>query len=168
MLEELNQRLRELDGTAGRRRPSTWQHHGSTGSMTSSNGSISYTSPQRLASNPTSYGHQPAPGHNMPLYQDTNAAATHFIPSTYQQPGMYSQSPPNPTYPPDQQQYLPQASTHTFNFNEPLTMPQHRPAFSAAPLHQFAAWSGYGGHAASNTLRDSEEEAAVPPEANPW
>lgn len=47
MLEELNQRLRELDEMAGKRRPSAWvsSHHSSTGSIPSSNGSVTYSSP---------------------------------------------------------------------------------------------------------------------------
>jgi len=81
-----------------------------------------------------------------------------------QQPGMYQQPAPSQAYPADQQQYLQQTSSHNFNnfsFNEPSSVQRH-PAYTSPPMHQFAAWSGYGGPG-GNPL---EEEDPVPPNAN--
>ena len=173
MLEELNQRLRDHDGVSGRRRPSMWQHSGSAGSLTSSNGSISYTSPQNAPPMPASYRHQSVTAHNMPIYSESSIAAPHFSPPSYhQQSDPYRRPPSNQTYSTDQQTYFQQTSSPPFNFGEPSSaMPQqqqqHHPAHTVAPMQQFAAWSGYGGTSAGNTLQE-DEEAAVPPNANPW
>jgi len=172
MLEELNQRLRDHDGVSGRRRPSMWQHSGSAGSLTSSNGSISYTSPQNAPPMPASYRHHSVTAHNMPIYSESGVAAPHFSPPLYhQQSDPYQRPPANQTYSTDQQTYFQQTSSPPFNFSEPSSaMPQqqhHHQAHTVAPMQQFAAWSGYGGTSAGNTLQE-DEEAAVPPNANPW
>lgn len=58
MLDELNSRLRNLDGG---RRPSAWHHHGSSGSLDSGHGSMSYD---------PSHSHSISSGHS--VYQQSS------------------------------------------------------------------------------------------------
>ncbi|KAK0973516.1 hypothetical protein LTR54_017323 [Friedmanniomyces endolithicus] len=169
MLENLNQRLRDLDGMAGGRRPSMWQHNSSTGSLHSSNsGSIVYSSPHSIPTGPAAY-RQPSitayhmgygeagqiPQATVPQYQ---AQQSSFPPSLSIQP--YEQ----------QQQFFQQPSGQHFSFGEPPPT-QQRPRYTAHshPNHQFASWGGYSGPSVSNTL--DEENAAIRPETlelYPW
>ena len=164
------------------RKQSMW---GSTGSVPSSNGSISYSSPaQSVAQAANMYQqHQQTPpplqqtssyGEQATMTQQINPPQFHqqphsYFPQQHQQQqhqqypvyqGPYSQPPAQPQ--PQQQQHYGLPQQQQFNFNEPV---YHNPSFSTAPRQQFAAWSGYGGPSAPDTL---DEENAVPPKSNPW
>lgn len=178
MLEELKQRLREMDEMTGVRKQSTW-HHGSTGSIPSSNGSISYTSPAQSISHPAAMYQQhqqtPPPLQQTPSYGEAQMAQQISPPQFYQQPHVYQQQQQQQPQqfpvqhgntfalqqpPPPQQHY--QQPQQQFNFSEPV---YHNASFPAAPRQQFANWTGYGGPSAPDTL---DEENAVPPKSNPW
>lgn len=84
MLEELNERLRQLDEMNGVRRQSMWQQS-SIGSVPSSNGSIgsiAYSSPaQRLAQVAASYQQTPPPMRQTPSFGENSqpsAVSTHI------------------------------------------------------------------------------------------
>jgi hypothetical protein len=161
VLDQLSQRLRELDDMPGMRRTSMW--YGSNGSNPSSNGSIAYTSPtQSISHAPASYQHSQASP--PPIQQPT----TYGLPQPNMYQNQYQHHPvqhshtygPGPTPP---QQYRQPQFRQQFNFSEPVYHP--KPAAPPPPNQQFAAWSGYGGPTVPNTL---DEENAVPPKANPW
>lgn len=145
MLEDLQQRLRELDELSGRRRPSKWQHTNSTGSV-NSNGSVSYHSPMSMP--------PPAPLHR---HQSSNASYT--MP-TFGEPTSQISPPPFPQQPPQMyQSSVPSYFPPTFDFN---TAPGT--AANLGPHQQFAHFDPqYGGPTGSHTM----EELAVPPNA-PW
>ena len=132
------------------RRQSMW--YGSVGSLPSSNGSVSYTSPSSSMSHvPTVYQQQQS---SPPPVQPAQATA-YGAPSTGQQVSPQA-VPPQPNMYQQQQQHPQHVA-----FNEPV----YHPNSSARPSQQFAAWGGYGGPTVHNTL---DEENAVPPRSNPW
>lgn len=148
----------------GLRRQSMW--YGSVGSVPSSNGSISYTSPQQAMAHPSAlYQHQQSspppmqqPAYGAPVRQQTSPQGIPPQPQIYQPqqqamppPQMYGQHAP------------PQHYQQQFSFNEPVY--HGNQVHATAPNQQFAAWGGYGGPAVANTL---DEENAVPPKSNPW
>ena len=169
MLEELRQRLQELDEMNGVRRPSMWPQ-GSTGSVPSSNGSIvsmPYHSPQQqgVSQAPTMYQHTPPPMRQTPSFGETSAVPPQF----QQQPNVYQQQPHQYTHPnahgmnysqAPPQQY--QQHQQAFNFSEPV---YQNSSLTAPPRQQFAAWTGYGGVSGRSKL---DGENAVPPNSNPW
>ena len=146
--------------------------YGSAGSLPSSNGSISYTSPSSSMSHvPTMYHQQ----QSSPPMQQAQATAYGAPPTGQQmspqavppQPNMYPQQQQHPQHghsygqmPPPQHYHQPQPQQQ-FSFNEPVYQ-TNRPA---RPSQQFAAWGGYGGTTVQDTL---DEENAVPPNSNPW
>lgn len=171
MLENLNQRLRELDEMSGRRRPSMWQHTSSTGSVHSNGGSsyhsnngssVAYPSPQSL---PPGYRHSSVTAYNMGFGEP--GQLPHASPPPYQ----HQQSPfrQSPGLPFDQaQQLFQQPGGQSFSFGEQLPVQQHQyPANPHGnPHHQFGNWGGY---AAGPSMPDTlDEETAVPPTSNPW
>lgn len=189
MLEQLQQRLREIDEMKGMRKQSVWAPQdsmrkrsvwaGSVSSHPSSNGSISYSTPPQHMAN--GYQQQPSP-------PDLQQTLSYVDPGLGQRlsPSMY---PPQPdSYPQQQQQqfHVPHDSVYTqlqqdpqqqqpyasasppqqtFNFNEPFYQSPPNAGSSTAPGHQFAAWTGYSGPVVQDTL---DEENAVPPKSNAW
>ncbi len=147
----------------GMRKQSMWA--GSIGSIPSSNGSISYSSPPQLVTQ-TSDGYQQTPPRTQQhLSFGESDVGRHISPPLYhQQPTSYPEQPIQLTQSvsftqPIQQPYM---QPQSFTFSEPV---YNQPAFSTAPNHQFASWAGYGGPMVQDTL---DEENAVPPKSNPW
>lgn len=182
MLEELNQRLRELDELNGVRRQSMWQQS-SIGS-TSSNGSFLYSSPsQPISQGSSTYQQTPPQFLPTPHFGDTAQHSTNRQSSPprvrqtpsfgesgftrqisqvspeqqYHQPTMYLSQ---PYHAPVGYQF-PQPQ-QPFHFNNRSRQQAHH---SIAPIHQFSTWGGYGGPVVDNTL---DEENAVPPKTYPW
>ena len=177
MLDELTQRLREMDEVPNARRQGMWQY-GSVGSVPSSNGSISYQSPAGSTSHIAAAYHQnqqsPPPLQQTPSQNDHPQLVRQISPQQFpQQRNMYQ---PTAQYPVQQMnpyvQAQPQHQAQTprnypqhqqqFSFNEPM---YRKAGFPTAPNQQFAAWAGYGGPTVQNTL---DEENAVPPKSNLW
>ena len=182
MLDDLNQRLRELDNLNGARKQSMWQQ-GSIGSLPSSNGSLSYGSPpQQILQASNNYHHPPqlqqsqSFGENgqtsnirqssPPLVRQTQSFGESGLPpqaspSQYpQQPNMYWQQQhaiPGYVFPQQQSQQPP-----PFNFSDHTT---RQPAPSVVQNHFFSGWGGYDGPVVENRL---DEENAVPPKTYQW
>ncbi|PPJ53388.1 hypothetical protein CBER1_01006 [Cercospora berteroae] len=174
MLDELNSRLREIDGTA--RRQSTWHHHGSTGSIGSSiNGSLSYAgSPSALPAgqslyqgSPAAMQHTPGSMHAHPVHQVSPPAQQ--VP---QQVSMYQTTPPlvhgqniQVGQQGQQQQQQSYFQKPVYNFNEVPMPPQHQRSVShqtnVHPASQFANWTGYGGPGGNPDTLDEENAIAV-------
>lgn len=167
MLDELNIRLRDMDGT---RRQSVW-HQGSTGSI----GSVqSYQTPPSMAT-PPGISQQPV----MQVQQTSpHAHAVQHVspPQFHQQPigpasyGMASFAAGQPAYG-QQPQHQTQFQQPAYNFNQMPTPPQNAPftvhqGNAHRPSQQFANWTGYGGVGGQPDMLD--EENAVPPDSNPW
>lgn len=172
MLEDLQRRLQEYDEEASKvRKASVW---GSVSSVPSSTGSFSYYSPeqQRVSQASMSYANQ-HPQSSPPGMQQSGS----YTNQQHVSPPQYNQRPPMQQYPSqtDVQYTQPQQAyqqapvlqqQNSFTFTEPAyNQTSRQPAFSTAPNHQFAAWAGYGGPSAPDTL---DEENAVPPKSNPW
>lgn len=172
MLDELNIRLRDLDGT---RRQSVW-HPGSTGSIGNTQ---SYQTPPSMQTSP---GMPTPPGmHQQPTMpvQQTPHGLSHTHPVQHVSPPEYHQQPIGPasynmasfaaghaTYP-----QQPQFQQSAYNFNQMPTPPQNAPfavhqGNAHRPSQQFANWGGYGGVGGQPDTLD--EENAVPPDTNPW
>ena len=171
LLDELNQRLGELDEMNGNRRPSMWQQQGSTGSIPSSNGSISYHSPPQGVAHPSAMYQPPPPPPQMPQipsFNEAGLAQRISPPQFHQQPNLYPQQqyqvPQNIQFSQPHQQYQhPQPQSYQqFNVNDPAFA---NPAFSQRPSQQFATWTGYGGVSVHDK---PDDENAVPPKSNPW
>lgn len=182
MLDELNSRLRELDGPA--RRQSTW--HGSTPSISSTTGGrLSYRG-SPLASGQAMYQTSPpavqyTPGsiHAHPVHQ-VSPPIHHYL----EQPAGYQITPPlahghGDSYGQQHQQHhhhhhqQPQSyfqqPVYSFNGAPMPTQPQQSSAQQARvhPASQFANWGGYGGPGGNPDTFD--EENAVPPTShNTW
>ncbi|KAF2484314.1 fungal-specific transcription factor domain-containing protein [Neohortaea acidophila] len=188
MLEQLQQRLREIDEMKGMRKQSVWAPQdsmrkrsvwaGSVSSHPSSNGSISYSTPPQHMAN--GYQQQSPPDLQQTLSFVDPGVGQRLSPSMYPpQPDAYPQQqqqqfhvPHDSVYTqlqqdPQQQQSYASASPpqQTFNFNEPFYQSPPNAGSSTAPGHQFAAWTGYSGPVVQDTL---DEENAVPPKSNAW
>lgn len=179
MLDELNSRLRELEGPA--RRQSTW--HGSTPSVSSTTGgSLSYGG-SPLASGQSMYQTsspplQHTPGSVHASMHQVSPPVQHYL----EQPPVYQTTPPlahgqGASYGQQHQQYQQQQPqsyfqqpVYSFNNGAPMaTQPQQSAAQQARvnPASQFANWGGYGGPGGNPDTLD--EENAVPPTShNPW
>lgn len=171
MLEDLGQRLRDLDDIAGKRRPSMWQHSNSAGSVHSSNGgSVGYSSPQSLPPGPAAYRQGSVTAYNMTSYSEPGHTPQTSPPLYHHQPNPFPQQPMQPyeqQQPYDQQQhYFQQSAGQPFSFGEQQSMSQY-PAYptQGRPSQQFASWGGYSGRSVPDTL---DEENAVDPTSNPW
>lgn len=167
MLDELNSRLRELEGA---RRQSVWQSSPPGSVSSSSAGGVHYHSPSAMP--PSGLYQQPA----MPL-QTPAPVLTHAHPSAHSSPppyvpqssqqqangpasfGMVDFSSPVSNY---QAQPQPQFQPAMYNFAQAPNIPQH----SHRPSTQFANWGGYSGIGGQPDTLDDEN--AVPPDANPW
>ena len=171
MLEELTGRLRELEIMAGVRRPSMWQHAGSTGSIGSNGSGPHYASPhnsaqgQSLYSSPPPQAMQASPPPPGSGYQASTPPVQQY-PVQYHQPQPYFPQ-QAPAYPGAYMQ--PPAHAHpqhrpSFSFNDPAAAFPGQ-AVNTNPHAQFGAWGGYGGPAVPDTLDD---ENAVPPNTNAW
>ncbi|KXS99650.1 hypothetical protein AC578_9916 [Pseudocercospora eumusae] len=172
MLDDLNSRLRELDGSG--RRQSMW-HHGSSGSIGSSHaGSMSYGSPQSMPAGPWPYAQLSPPVQQTPGLAHAQMAHQVSPPPQFYQPQVGHQvSPPlvqghpQPVQPAHQQ-----FQQGAYNFNQDLTPPgQHQQSYFTQPTQthptaQFANWGGYSGAGGNPSTLD--EENAVPPQSNPW
>lgn len=167
MLDELNIRLREMDGT---RRQSVWQHQGSSGSVGSSQ---SYQTPPSMPT-PPGMLHQPV----MPV-QQTPPGLPHAHPVQQVSPPQFYQQPTGPTsygmtsFAAEQPSYSQQRQIQQpiYNFNQMPTQPQNAPftihqGNAPRPSQQFANWTGYGAVGGQPDMLD--EENAVPPDSNPW
>lgn len=166
MLDELTGRLRELEIMAGVRRPSMWQHTGSTGSIGSNPGSSHYGSPHNSVQGQAMYPSPPpmqqaaAPPPPVPGYGDAGTA--HVSPPQFSQP-LYQQQPAT-TFPATFAVQPPHGHPNAqqpFSFNDSSSSFAN-PGFNTAPHSQFGNWGGYGGPSVPDTL---DEENAVPPNA---
>nr|POE71409.1 positive regulator of purine utilization [Quercus suber] len=172
MLDNLNQRVRDLDDMQGKRRPSMWLQHDSTGSTGSgSNGTMPYQpSTMSYASSPYS---QPAASRG-PSFGEAGQAPqgnpSHYFqqPYPYQQTDGYQARPvqfdpqhvhKGDAYQAQLVQPIPQFQTQAHQTSPPPL------SYNAMPSHQFANWGGYTGPSHPDTL---DEENAVPPTSNPW
>ena len=164
MLEELGQRLRDMDEMSGRRRPSMWQHTSSSGSVHSGKSSIQYSSPQTLPPGPAAYRQPSITAYNMTSYGNNGIPPQTSPPQHHYSVQNFNQMPVQPF----EQQQQQQATYHghppqQFSYTEPPARERH-PNFNMPPSLQFAGWGGYGGPSASNQLDD---ENAVEPNAHP-
>ncbi|KAK0306892.1 hypothetical protein LTR82_016219 [Friedmanniomyces endolithicus] len=156
MLEELGQRLRDMDEMSGRRRPSTWQHTSSSGSVHSGKSSIQYSSPQTLPPGPAAYRQPSITTYNMTSYGNNGIPPQTSPPQHHYSAQNFNQMPVQPF---EQQQQQAMFHGHTpqqFSYTEPPARERH-PNFNMPPSLQFAEWGGYGGPSASNQL--DEENA---------
>lgn len=168
MLEELTGRLRELEIMAGVRRPSMWQHAGSTGSIGSNGSGSHYVSPHNSAQGQPVYQSPPPSMQARATPPVTgyheNTPPVQQYPVQYHQPQhLYSQQ--APAYPAPFSQNQPHgrpAPRQSFNFNDPSAA---FPGQTLNPHAQFGAWGGYSGPSMPDTL---DEENAVPPNSSAW
>ncbi|KAK0356189.1 hypothetical protein LTR91_025274 [Friedmanniomyces endolithicus] len=154
MLEELGQRLRDMDEMSGRRRPSMWQHTSSSGSVHSGKSSIQYSSPQTLPPGPAAYRQPSITAYNMTSYGNNGIPPQTSPPQHHYSVQNFNQMPVQPF----EQQQQQQATYHghppqQFSYTEPPARERH-PNFNMPPSLQFAGWGGYGGPSASNQLDD--------------
>ncbi|TKA72063.1 hypothetical protein B0A55_06658 [Friedmanniomyces simplex] len=162
MLEELGQRLREMDEMSGRRRPSIWPHTSSSGSVHSSNGSIQFSSPQTLPPGSTAYRQPSITAYNMTSYGNSGMPPQTSPPQHHYSAHNFTQQPVQPFEQQQQQQQQQQQAVfhghpiQQYSFNEPPVRERH-PNFNMPPSQQFAGWGGYGGPSAADTL--DEENA---------
>ncbi|KAK0323528.1 hypothetical protein LTR82_005275 [Friedmanniomyces endolithicus] len=165
MLEELGQRIRDMDEMSGRRRPSMWQHTSSSGSVHSGKSSVQYSSPQTLPPGPAAYRQPSITAYNMMSYGNIGIPPQTSPPQHHYSVQNFNQMPVQPF---EQQQRQQQATFHghppqQFSYIEPPARERH-PNFNMPPSLQFAGWAGYGGPSAPNQLDD---ENAVEPNAHP-
>ncbi|KAK5716418.1 hypothetical protein LTR17_016391 [Elasticomyces elasticus] len=169
MLEELTRRLREMDEMSGRRRPSTWQHTSSTGSvhsMHSSSGSIHFSSPQSLPPGPAAYRQPSITAYNMTSYGSSGQPP---LPSPQQHHYAASSIHQQPVQPfdPQQGQFHGQAAQQ-YSYIEPPPSRERHPNFNVAPSQQFAGWGGYGGPTAPGPLDEDAATHQERLEIAPW
>ncbi|KAK0254730.1 hypothetical protein LTS09_010201 [Friedmanniomyces endolithicus] len=155
MLEELGQRIRDMDEMSGRRRPSMWQHTSSSGSVHSGKSSVQYSSPQTLPPGPAAYRQPSITAYNMTSYGNNGIPPQTSPPQHHYSVQNFNQMPVQPF---EQQQQQQQATFHghppqQFSYIEPPARERH-PNFNMPPSLQFAGWGGYGGPSASNQLDD--------------
>ncbi|KAF2171272.1 hypothetical protein M409DRAFT_63623 [Zasmidium cellare ATCC 36951] len=172
MLDELNIRLRDLEGT---RRQSVW-HSGSSGSVGSTQAYQSPPSMQTPPGMPTPPG---IPQQPVMSVQQTPPGLPHAHPIHHVSPPQFHQQPIGPvsynmaSFAAGQQAYQQQHQYQqpAYNFNQMPTPAQNAPftmhqGNAHRPSQQFATWTGYGGIGGQPDMLD--EENAVPPDSNPW
>lgn len=146
MLDELNLRLRELDG----RRMSTY-----------------HPSPPANMQTPPSYTQISPNAH--PVQQVSPQQQSQYPPNPVGPAGFgMAQLLGGAAYP----QQQPQFQQPTYNFSQPPVAVNHgmplmpHSGNSHRPSAQFANWGGYGGQGGQPSMLD--EDNAVPPDSNPW
>jgi hypothetical protein len=160
MLEMLNQRLKEMEGVNGPRRPSMWQHTSSTGSAHSSQGSIPFPSPQSLPPGPVAYRQPSVTAYNMTGYGEPSDVHQTSPPQHHYSSAPFTHQPMQPF-----EQYQPPVGhgnpAPQFDYSVQPPVERH-PNFHVPPSQHFAAWGGHGSSAPGgpDTL---DEENAVPP-----
>nr|POE47601.1 positive regulator of purine utilization [Quercus suber] len=174
MLENLNQRVRDIDDMQGKRRPSMWLHHDSTGSTGSTGNSSMTYQPSNMSYASSPYSQPPAS--RGPSFGEAGHAPQ-IHPSQYlQQPFLYPQvdgyhTQPGQPAPQVQHQvqkvegYQGQLPESHQQFQQVQQTSPPPFSFNAMPSHQFANWGGYAGPSHPDNL---DEENAVAPASNPW
>ncbi|KAK3725175.1 hypothetical protein LTR37_000686 [Vermiconidia calcicola] len=177
MLEELQQRLRDLNEINDAQRQSSW--HGSVGSVPSSNGRLSFqqsSPPQRMSQTSPAYQRHQQSSPPVPVQQQQQQAPGYGDQGTAQRispPAQFQHQPDTrahqqypvhhgQSYGQPQQPHFHPSQHQPYNFSEPV---QHNAALAARPSQQFAAWTGYGGPPMAHAMDD---ENTVPPKSNPW
>jgi len=159
--DNLENRLRELDGVERRRQASMWE---STNSVVSSSGSVGYHSPPTLGP-PGSMAYPegtPQPLVKQPSYGEMSTGQHISPPQFHQQPRQQFPVQHAMSFDQGQQQFQqPQQLQQSFDYGN-ASFGQN--PWATAP-GQFAAWSGYGTTPGPGTI---DEENAVPPNATPW
>lgn len=168
MLEQLTQRLRDLDELAAiARRQSMWPHHNSASSIGSNDGSVSMAAqPMMTGASPPGVlypaGHTPAVGVlSTPPYQPQQSLGAYSLNGT----GFM-------TSPPQAHQASPPPPAGLYSYNSGLSQPQHgQPgqqhpmtgSMHSHPTHQFANWGGISAPPPAGGPDTLDEENAVPP-----